>query len=144
MTTLTISGKTLGSRKPLFADWSIPFPPEWSDDGRLTLRDLIARIVRSEVRAFRERQVARRTFRALTARQITEQAEKGRIEMGSREIPDQVVDEEEAVAVAAQAFEDGIYLVLIDGEDQRELDREIHVKSDSQVAFVRLSLLAGG
>ena len=144
MSTLTISGKTLGSRKPLFADWSIPFPPEWSGDGRLTLRDLIDRVVRSEVRAFSERQAERRIFRALTARQIAEQAEKGRVEMGGREIPELPVDEEEAVAVATQAFEDGIYLVLIDGDDQRELDREIYVKPDSQVAFVRLALLAGG
>ena len=144
MSTLTISGKTLGSRKPLFADWSIPFSPEWRDEGGLTLRDLIARVVRSEVRAFRQRQEERKVFRALTARQIAEGAEKGMIESGGSEVPLQPVDEDEAVATACQAFEDGLFLVVIDGEDQREIDREVHVQPDSQVTFVRLTLLAGG
>jgi hypothetical protein len=144
MSTLIISGKALGSRKPLFADWSIPLPPEWNEEGGRTLRDLIGCVVRSEVRAFRERQAERQVFRALTAREIAAGAEKGKIEMGGSEVPPQAVDDEEAVAVACQAFEDGIYLVVIDREDQRQIDREIHLRPDSHVTFVRLALLAGG
>lgn len=144
MSSLTIRGTALGSRKPLFADWSIPFPPEWRDEGGLTLRDLIARVVRSEVQAFRQRQEDRQVFRALTARQIAVGAEKGKIASIGSEVPVQAVDEEEAVATACQAFEDGLFLVVIDGEDEREIDREIHLRPDSQVAFVRLTLLAGG
>lgn len=144
MPTLTVSGKALGAKRPLFADWSIPFPPEWSGEGGLKLRDLIGRVVRAEVQAFGQRQEERRTFRALTARQIEQRAEKGKIEMGGSEVPMQPVDEDEAVAVACQAFEDGLYLVVIDDEDYRELDREIHVRPDSRVTFVRLTLLAGG
>lgn len=144
MSSLTIRGKALGSRKPLFADWSIPFPPEWRDEGGLTLRDLIARVVRSEVQAFRQRQEDRQMFRALTARQIAAGAEKGKITSGGSEAPAQPVDEEEAVATACQAFEDGLFLVVIDGEEEREIDREIHLRPDSQIAFVRLTLLAGG
>jgi hypothetical protein len=41
MSTLEISGKAIGSKRPLFADWSLPFPPEWEGEGGLTLRDLI-------------------------------------------------------------------------------------------------------
>lgn len=144
MSSLTIRGKALGSRKPLFADWSIPFPPEWREEGGLTLRDLIARVVRSEVQAFRQRQEDRQMFRALTARQIAAGAEKGKITSGGSEVPAQLVDEEEAVATACQAFEDGLFLVVIDGEEEREIDREIHLRPDSQIAFVRLTLLAGG
>ena len=33
---LTISGKALGKKKPLFADWSIPFPPDLGDGGAVT------------------------------------------------------------------------------------------------------------
>ncbi|HJT31661.1 MAG TPA: hypothetical protein VJ783_06375 [Pirellulales bacterium] len=144
MSSLTISGKAIGSRKPLFADWSIPFPPEWRDEGGLTLRDLIGRVVRGEVQAFRQRQDERRVFRALTARQIAEAAEKGKVEAGGSDVPPQPVDDDEAVATACQAFEDGLFLVVIDGEDHREIDREIHIQPDSQIAFVRLTLLAGG
>jgi hypothetical protein len=144
MSTLTISGKALGSRRSLFADWSIPFPPEWRGEGGTTLRDVIGRVVRSEVRAFCGRHEVRKVFRALTARQIAEGAEKGKIESGGGEVPPQQVDEDAAVATACQAFEDGLFLVVIDGEYQREIDREIHVRPDSQITFVRLTLLAGG
>lgn len=67
---------------------------------------------------------------------------KGRVDSGGRELF-QPVDDESAVATALQAFEDGIYLVILDGEEQRELDREVHVQPDSQLVFVRLVLLAG-
>lgn len=144
MSALTISGKRLGAKQPLFADWSIPFPPEWNDAGGLTLRDLIARVVRSEVQAFRERQADRQTIRVLTARDIAQGAENGKIEMGGSEVPLQAVDAEDAVPVACQAFEDGLYLVVIDEENYRELDGQIHIRPDSRVTFVRLTLLAGG
>jgi hypothetical protein len=64
MSTLTISGKAIGARRPLFADWSVPLPPDWGDAGGRTLRDLIGCVVRSEVRAFRDRQSERQVFRA--------------------------------------------------------------------------------
>ena len=144
MSTLTISGKALGSRKPLFADWSIPFPPEWSGEGGLTLRDLIARVVRGEVQAFQQRQEERQFLRTLTAKQISAGAEKGKIELGGSEVPVQPVDAEAAVAVACQAFEDGLFLVVIDEQEYREIDRELHLRPDSRVTFVRLTLLAGG
>jgi hypothetical protein len=144
MSTLTISGKTIGTRRPLFADWSIPLPPEWRGEGGRTLRDLIGHVVRAEVQMFRQRQEDRQTFRAMTARQIEQAQERGKIEMGGGGVPPQPVDEDEAVAVACQAFEDGMFLVVIDDQDYRELDREIHVREESRVTFVRLALLAGG
>lgn len=144
MSTLTITGKAIGSRRPLFADWSIPFPPQWSGEGGLTLRDLIDRVVRCEVRAFRERQTERRFLRALTAKEIAAGAEKGKIEMGQSDVEVQAIDEDEAVAVACQAFEDGLFLVAIDGQSHRRLDDQIYLQPDSNVAFVRLTLLAGG
>ena len=65
---LTVSGKTLGKKKPLFADWSVPFPPDLSSEGdRLTLRGLITRVVHAEVEAFHQRQEDRRVVRAWTA-----------------------------------------------------------------------------
>jgi hypothetical protein len=141
---ITISGKTLGRKKPLFADWSIPFPPDLAEgDSGLTLRDLIAHIVRAEVAAFRQRQDQRRLLRALTANDIDKGVVKGKVDMGGRNLK-QKVDEDEAVAVALQAFEDGLYLVVLDDEEQRDLDREVFLQPDSRVTFVRLAMLAGG
>ena len=96
-----------------------------------------------EVAAFRERQEERKITRALTAAQIDEGVAKGKVDMGDRDLK-QKVDPEAAVAVALQAFEDGIYLVVVDGEEHRDLDKEIYLQPDSRITFVRLSLLSGG
>jgi hypothetical protein len=140
---ITITGKALGKKRPLFADWSIPFPPDLGDGGALTLRDLIGRVVRAEVEAFKTRQQEQQLVRALTSSAIEKGAVKGKIDMGGRDVR-QNVDVEEAIGTALQAFEDGLYLVVLDGEEQRELDKQVFLRPDSQVAFVRLVMLAGG
>ncbi len=141
---LTVTGKALGQRKPLFADFSVPPPDEIGDGGSTTLRDLIARVVRHEVAEFRQRQEDRQFIRALTAREIEAGAEAGKIDSGGSEVEPQDVDEGQAVDTALQAFADGMYLVVIDGSDHRELDAQVFVQPDSQLTFVRLTLLAGG
>ncbi|MFQ3593294.1 MAG: hypothetical protein SNJ82_08920 [Gemmataceae bacterium] len=70
---LTISGKALGRKKPLFEDFSIPFPPQWDSGGEgneTTLRDLITHVVRGEVAAFKNRQEERKLLNALSAADI--------------------------------------------------------------------------
>ncbi|MCA9116206.1 MAG: hypothetical protein KDA79_14065 [Planctomycetaceae bacterium] len=143
---LTISGKALGRRRPLFADFSIPTAPHDADsgDGSTTLRDLIDRIVRHEVQSFRERQQDRQLLRALTARQIDAALETGKVTMGESEVEPQDVDEDAAVGTALVAFEDGLYLVAIDGTEYRDLDRQVFLQPDSRITFIRLTLLAGG
>lgn len=143
MPALTISARVMGKRKPLVPDWQVPWPPEGHAGGEpLTLRQLITRVVLREVEAFKRRQEERRLVRILTERQIEEGMSKGRVDSGGRELH-QPVDADSAVATALQAFEDGIYLVILDGEEQRELDREVHLQPDSHLAFVRLVMLAG-
>ena len=61
---------------------------------------------------------------------------------GGRELH-QPVDADSAVTTALQAFEDGIYLVILDEKEQRDLDREVHLRPDSHLVFVRLVMLAG-
>jgi hypothetical protein len=140
---LTVRGQALGRKKPLFADWSIPLPPDLGGEG-VTLRDVITAIVRAELTAFRERQARRQLFHALTAREIEAGVERGKVEMGGSEVPPHKVDEEAAIGTALQAFEDGLYLVVIDEQEQHSLDNQVFLQSDSRVTFVRLTLLAGG
>lgn len=141
---MIISCKQVGRSKPLFADWAVPIPPDFGDGGgHLTLRDLIARIVRAEVTGFRKRQEERRVVRVLTSRQIADAAVKGKIVSGGSEL-EQQVDDDHAEAAALQAFEDGLYMVVIDDQQARELDREVFIQPDSRVTFLRLTMLAGG
>lgn len=142
---ITISVRAVGRRKQLLNDWSIALPP--ADDrgsgGPLTLRDLITRIVLDEVRRFRKRQAQKRLVHVLSAGQMQAGAERGKIDSGGRDL-DQKVDEEQAVGAALEAFEDGLYLVLIDGAEQRDLETEVYLRPDSRITFLRLVMLSGG
>jgi len=143
MSYLTLSARAVGKRKPLVPDWRLPWPPDDRGGGEpLTLRQLISRVVLKEVEAFKQRQHERRFVRILTERQIEESLIKGRVDSGGRDLH-QDVNPDEAVATALQAFEDGIYLVVLDGEEQRDLDREVHLQPASHLVFVRLVMLAG-
>lgn len=142
--TITIKGKQVGSKKQLFPDRFIPYPPSLQNaGGRTTLRDLITRIVLEEVAAFRQRQEERRLYRALTAPQIAQGVGQGKVNPGGQDL-DQEVDDDSAVATALQAFEDGLYFVFIDGEQKQDLNETVYVGPDSTVTFVRLVALAGG
>ena len=150
--TITISGRALGRKKPLFEDFSVPLPPGVPDDaggGGLTLRDLLARVVAAEVAAFRKRQERRRLVSVLSPLQIERGVEKGKVDpsgpdpAGERRPDAAGVDEDDAVATALQAFEDGLYLVILDGVEHRELDAQVYLQPDSRLTFIRLTFLAG-
>jgi hypothetical protein len=140
---LIISGRGLGRQnKALFEDFSIPFPPEIGHGDAVTLRDLITRIVLSEVEAFYLRHEKRRLIRVLSPVQIQEAVEKGKVDMGGGDLKQRVISEN-AVGTALQAFEDGLYLVVIDGTEHRELDAQVYVRPESRITFIRLVFLAG-
>jgi len=124
--------------------WAVPTPPglDDSDGGGITLRDLIARIVRSEVAAFQIRANGRRLVRALTQSEIEEGKIRGRIDSGGRESTG-TVDADVAVGAALQGFDDGLYLVIVDGVEQRDLDSQVYLTTDSKLVFLRLTFLAG-
>ncbi|MBI2910292.1 MAG: hypothetical protein HYX92_21830 [Chloroflexi bacterium] len=140
-TEITIEAKVLGQRRPS-PSWKVPLP-DAGGGARLCLRDLITEVVLAEVSAFRERQEGCRLIQVLTSGEIAEGVENGKVDPGGRDIQ-QVVEPQAAVTTALQAFEDGLYLVFVDGEQQTALDREVFVQPDSRLAFVRLTALAGG
>lgn len=140
---VTISTKAIGRRKRILDDWSLTLPPNLEDDGGgLTLRELITQVVIEQVRLFQERQEENRFLHVLSKKQIEASAQSGKVEMGGRDFH-QKVDVEDAAAVALQGFEDGLYLVSIDGNQEKELDAQVYLQSDSRVTFIRLVMLAG-
>ncbi|HEX5831750.1 MAG TPA: hypothetical protein VFY16_12265 [Gemmatimonadaceae bacterium] len=141
---MLIETRVLGKRARPLDGWSVPTPPGFdeSDGGGLTLRDLITRVVRAEVSAFARREQARRLMRVLSEAEIAEGAARGKVDAGGRP-PTGPVDEEAAVAAALQGFEDGLYLVILDGAEQRELDRQVYLTAESRLVFLRLTFLAG-
>ena len=141
---LKVTGKSLGSRRKLFADFSIPIQPQWLGDDGVTLRDLIQATVAEQVAAYEKRQADRQFIRALTAKDISAGIEKGKIDSGGSEIEPVKIDGSAALATAIEAFSDGLYLVSVDGEEKKDLDAQLFLAEDSTIAFIRLTLLAGG
>lgn len=140
---LTISAKAIGRKKPIIGDFSIPVPDGIATGRSLLLRDVIEHVVRSEVVAFRDRQAERRLFRALTARQIEEGLATGKVQAGGSDL-DQAVDVEQAVATALEAFGDGLFLVVVDDVELRDLNAVVPLAESSRLTFIRLTMLAGG
>ena len=108
------------------------------------MRELITRVVRHEVEAFRIRQQENVFLRALTADEIDAAAATGVVRSGGSDVGVQAVEVEVAVDRALQAFEDGLYFVLIDREQCLSLEEEVYVGEESTVTFLRLVALAGG
>ena len=137
--TITIEGKQFGRGRALFPTYEAPLTNEAG-----TLRAFIAAIVIQEVAAFQERQEQQLVLQSLTAAQIVEGAAKGKIDSGGRPETLTEADAKGAVANAIQAFEDGLYFVFVDDEQQTALDEAIRLRSGSRVTFLRLVALAGG
>src|SRR5690348_2684116 len=128
---MIIETRALGKKSKPLDGWTIPVPPTEPGDGEhLTLRELIARVVRSEVSQFEQRERARRFVKVLSNAEIADGASRGRVDPGGRPATGPV-DAEQAVGAALQGFIDGLYLVILDGTEQRELEREVFVRPDS-------------
>ncbi|HEX5436115.1 MAG TPA: hypothetical protein VFW98_03075 [Gemmatimonadaceae bacterium] len=139
-----IETRTLGRKARPLDGWAIPDPPIDRDGegNRLTLRALITRVVRAEVAAFEHRERARRFVRVLSDAEIIDGSTRGRVDPGGRPATGPV-DVEQAVGAALRGFEDGLYLIILDGVEQRELEREVFITPDSKLVFLRLTFLAG-
>ena len=141
---ILVEGKVLGKRRPIFTDWSVPIPPEMSEGSSpLTLRDLIACVVRAEVRAFQSRQTDQKLRQFLSPKAIADGIAKGKVTLGDRDF-DQEVNPDEAVDVAILGFIDGLYFVFIDDEQQEDLEAPVSLQAQSRMTFIRLVALAGG
>ena len=142
--TLTVEGKVVGQKRPIFTDWHIELPPVEENNGdRLRLRDLITSIVVKEVDAFITRQEERKLARVMSRQEIEQGVESGKVDAGERDLG-QKVNTANAIAMALQAFEDGLYFVFIDEVQQTHLDSEVFLKANSKVIFLRLTALVGG
>ena len=143
--TLTIETTALGQRRTQRDEWPMPvaLPAEAEDaPAALPLRDLLTAIVSAEVVAFHERQQARRLDRVLSREAIAADAARGKVSPTGAEPQAQSL--EDAIATALQAFEDRLYLVLVDAAPMDALDAMVTVSAGSHVRFVRLVALIGG
>ncbi len=139
---LTIRVRDLGRRRPVLDDVDLPPPEDRAGGDDLRLRDVIEHVVGREVRRFNQRQVAMRLDRVLSEAAIARGAERGKVDPAGKPGSPKA-DEDEAVGTALQAFEDGLFLVIIDEVEYRDLDQRVVLSPDSHLVFLRLVFLAG-
>jgi len=140
---LTVSAEAVGRRKPILDDFSVPPPPALASGKSVSLRELLAHVVRGEVDAFQTRQADRRLLKVLSKADIADGLATGKVASGGSDL-DQKVNADAAVATAVEAFADGLFLVILDETEVKELDAPLALTADSRLTFVRLTLLAGG
>lgn len=136
---MRIEAKIAGQRRELFT----PYELEWPVAKELTLRELIESVVRSEVDAFHTRQRERQLDRVLSPQQIELDRHTGKVDPGGQ-AGTGIVDAEQAVTTALEAFADGLFFLFVDGRQIDDLDAAVHVVPTSTLLFVRLTPLAGG
>lgn len=139
MLTIEMRSTARSDRSPAFA---VPLPAG-ATGGGLTLRELIALAVREEVAAASERRIERTFAQVLSEQRLAAGRAAGRIDSGQRHTAPPP-SHDTAVAIALEAFEDGLFLVLVDGRQETDLDAQVLVSADSTVTFVRLVALSGG
>ena len=119
------------------------------EDNVGTVRQLLEAMVRAEVAAYEKRQqdASSGICSWLGGEEIDDAAEEGKISFGAlqREEPDRpgTVSREDAIRTMLEGFEDGLFRVLINGEEVRDADEEIHLTEESVVTIIRLTFLAG-
>lgn len=108
-----------------------------------TVEELIIESVRSCVREFNLRlKAGENNPDPLTHEQIVDMSEIGKIAFGIG-YNEKQVEEEKAVSIAIQAFEDGLVRIFKGEEELTVLNQEINLKENEVLTFIRLTMLAG-
>lgn len=129
--------KQAGKRKGYIANQQLElaFVPE-------SLRDVIQQIVCAQVDAYNRKAVDQPIFHYLSSEAIEDEAETGKVGFGDRR-NSEVADVGEAIEAAMKAFEDGIYRVFIEEDEQTDLDVPLVIKDGAKLTFIRFTMLAG-
>ena len=103
----------------------------------LTVRELIAHRVHDEVAAYNERQGG--VFQGLV-----QPTESEKVLNGYRLRPQKLIDAEQQVYRALEAFQQNGFFVLVNDRQVESLDEEVWLGSGATASFLKLTPLVGG
>ena len=103
----------------------------------LTVRELIARRVHDEVTAYNERQTG--VFQGLV-----QPTESEKVLNGYCLRPQKLIDAEQQVYRALEAFQQNGFFVLVNDRQVNSLDEEVWLGSGATASFLKLTPLVGG
>ena len=117
----------------------------------LTTQDLIRRTVEEQVwnllsarklEQAQARQILDRHY--LTEAEVRSQASSGAVRLPRKASATRSIDMEEEIGRAVHAFQNGLFAVLVDGQQLMSLQDRVTLRQASKVTFLRLTPLAGG
>jgi hypothetical protein len=132
---LTIRDETASGA--VYQERPLEFPSE-----RITVRELIRERVYQEVQDF-NRQQDQQVFAGLVQPTDTERILNGQ-RPEYRLKKHRVIEWKAQFEKAMEAFQRNGFLILIDEKQANNLDQEFVIRHDTQVSFVKLTLLVGG
>lgn len=148
MLTLPVKSKVIGAKPDAEAPSDIFLSLL---EETITVAELIARTVDEQIRDLllmrrvdAERAMAILNRQYLTDADIRAQAAQGAVKLPVHPDQQQTIDVEKAIRKAQDAFERGVYLIVVDGVQAESLDQTLHLHATSRANFVRLMPLVGG
>ncbi len=129
--------KAVGKRHPV-----LEMVPYRMPNYRLTLREILTELVRQEVDRYNAKDAEAQILPFLTAEQIEDQAEAGKVGFGTV-YADRKADFETAAANAIRCFEDGLVRVFHNDNELTDLDAVVPVQEGDGFTLIRLTFLAG-
>lgn len=105
-------------------------------------KDIIAAVVRQQVNEYNSKPHEINLVSFLTDAAISEQEATGKIGFGSI-YSEAKADATRAVAVAIQAFEDGMFALFINDDEITDLSKPITINPTTIITFIRFTFLAG-
>ena len=109
----------------------------------LTVKELLEETVKLCVSDYNRRNEAgTELMQVFTKEDMESQALKGKISFGVN-YGEAYAEEKSAIDCALQCFEDGLVAVFVDDVRHEGLMEPLNLKEDSEITFVRLTMLAG-
>ncbi len=107
-----------------------------------TVRDLIKETVKINISEYNKRQESSELLKVLTKSEIEDKSTTGKIGFG-RIYGERKPDIADAIKTAIECFEDGMFVVFVDGEQVSQTDETILLHDGSEITFVRMTMLSG-
>lgn len=134
---IKVTIKQLGKKRDKITDAKF-----WLENRPSTVRELITEAVCTCVREYNSNVKKSEPAKPLSEEEIENMSEIGKIAFGINYGGKQA-NEERAVAVAIQAFEDGLVRIFKGEEELTDLEEGILVNEEERFTFIRLVFLAG-
>ncbi|MCC3866647.1 hypothetical protein [Terrisporobacter mayombei] len=106
-----------------------------------TTRELITEVVKTSVKNYVEEK--EKLIDYLELNEIKDKAQVGKVANNS-DFDDRLPDLQSAIENALLSFEDEIVRIFLEDEELKNLDEKINLKENSNITFIKMTMLSGG